>query len=258
MRYRRGVLLWCAVVLLSGCTMLGLSKPKKNPEKELYQELMTAFEHRAYESSITACESFLSAYPESPVSDAVLMRQGESFEGLLRLYYLDRLDEGVSEAKARADFLATYGHYGCWDSSAEELRYNKAVFRQLLEEKPESNYADEAFYNLITYARDYQGRPEPIEKEIAALQEVLTKYPMTSLQPKILFQIGYRCQLLYELYAFSKDRARRDQEKAQQSYHQAEYSYKLCLGLPWESEYSKKALRYLDMLQTGERIYRGQ
>lgn len=246
------------VVLCSGCTMFGLSKPKKNPEKELYQELMTAFEHHAYESSISACQSFLAAYPDSPASDAVLMRLGESYEGLLRLYYLQRLDEGVTEAKARADFLGTYGHYNCWDVGAEELRYDKKVFRQLLEEKPESNYADEAFYNLITYTRDYRGRPEPIEKEVAALQEVLTKYPATSLQPQILFQIGYRSQLLYELYSFSKEHTRRDQEKAQQNYRRAEYSYKLCLGLPYESEYSKKALRYLDKLQAGERICREQ
>lgn len=258
MHYRRGVLLCCAVMLLSGCMMLGLSKPKKNPEKELYQELMTAFENRAYESSIAACRSFLASYPESPVYDAVLMRLGESFDGLLRLYYSDRLDEGVSEAKARADFLETYGHYDCWEAGPEELRYDKTVFHQLLQEKPESDYADEAFYNLITFTRDYQGRPEPIEREIAALQKVLTKYPTTSLQPKILFQIGYRSQLLYELYTFSQERARRDETKAQERYRQAEYSYKLCLGLPWESEYSKKALRYLDMLRAGERIYRGQ
>ena len=43
--------------LLSGCFLLGFGSAK-NPEQELFDEIMTAYNNRAYESSIKACEQF--------------------------------------------------------------------------------------------------------------------------------------------------------------------------------------------------------
>ena len=92
-------------------------------------------------------------------------------------------------------------------------------------------------------------------KEIEKLNEVLTRFPTTSLRAKILYQMGYRFHVLYEVYGFSPDPGKRDAAKAEENLRQAEYVYKLCLSLPESSEYSKKALQNLDMLREGKRVY---
>ena len=256
MKRRRATI--CFIILLfmftQGCLIPGQKKPKKDPEREMFKEIMIAFDNRAYESSINTSRQFLSQYPQSPAKDAVLMRTGESFDGLLHQYYQSLIDEGMDEPAARASFLERYDHYDCWEERAGTLVYNKEIYRRLLKENPESHYADEASYNLIVFERDYQEDPDRIRREVTSLEEVITKYPTTSLRPKILFQMGYRFHLLYELYSFSDDPKKRDSEKAQESYRQAEYLYKLCLNLPHGSEYSKKALRYLEMLRQGKRV----
>jgi len=253
---KRRRVLTCFIILLliQGCLIPGQKKPKKDPEREMFMEIMTAFDNRAFESSINTSRQFLSQYPESPAKDPVLMRMGESFEGLLRQYYLSSIDEGMDEAAARASFLERYGHYDCWGERPGTLVYNKGIYRRLLQENPKSNYADEAAYNLIVFERDYEGNPERIRTEITSLEGVITKYPTTSLRPKILFKMGYRFHLLYELYSSSDDPKKRDSDKAQESFRQAEYLYKLCLNLPHGSEYSKNALRYLEMLRQGTRV----
>jgi hypothetical protein len=222
----------------------------------MFREIMVAFNNRAYESSINTSRQFLSQYPQSPAKDAVLMRLGESFDGLLQQYYQSAIDEGMDEAAARAAFLERYGYYGCWDERGDTLVYNKEIYRRLLQENPKSHYADEAAYNLILLGQNYGDDPDRIRTEISSLEEVITKYPTTSLRPKILFQMGHRFHLLYDLYSFSEDPKKRDSDQAQKSYQQAEYLYKLCLNLPHGSEYSKKALRYLEMLRQGTRINR--
>jgi len=254
---KRKFLIVCFFLILftAGCLIPGQKTPKKSPERELFREIMVAFENRAYASSITICQQFLSQYPQSKGRDAVLMRMGESFGGLLKQDYQDLVNQGMDEEKARTSFLAKYRHYNCWEVQEGDLVYNKAIYRQLLEENPESHYADEAYYNLMPWEKEYDEDPHGIEKEITCLKEFLTKYPTTSLRPKILFQLGYRFHLLYEIYSFSKDPVRRDEAKGQESFHQAEYLYKLCLNLPRGSEYSKKALHHLEMLRQGSRVY---
>jgi len=244
------------ILFTAGCLIPGQKTPKKDPERELLRELAIGFENRAYESSITLSRQFLEKYPQSKFKDGVLIRMGESFEGLLKQEYRDLMDEGMKESGARADFLAKYGHYNCWKKDENYLYYDKKVYRTLLEKSPNSHYADEASYHLIPWEKNYHEDPLKINKEISALENLLTKYPSTSLRSKILFQMGYRFHLLYELYSFSDYPAKRNQEKARDSFQQAEYLYKLCLNVPHGSEYSKKALDYLELLKKGAKIYR--
>lgn len=253
MKQRPAAIFIIIALLIQGCLIPG-QKQKKDPEREMFGELMTAFSNRAYESCIDTSRQFLSQYPKSPAKDAVLMRMGESFEGLLQQYYQSPINEGTNEAAARSSFLERYGHYDCWEERAGKLVYNKEIYRRLLQENPESNYADEAAYNLIVFEPASAADPDRIRREIASLEEVITKYPTTSLRPKILFQMGYRFHLLYELYSFPEDPTKKDSDKAQESFGKAEYLYKLCLNLPHGADYSKKALRYLEMLRQGTRL----
>jgi outer membrane protein assembly factor BamD (BamD/ComL family) len=254
MRLKLYMALLLLVPFLSGCFLLGFGTPK-NPEQELFDEIMTAYNNRAYESCIKSCEQFLSKYQRSKVRESAMMRMGESFEGLLNRDYHELISKGMEEKKARASFLAKHGWYNCWEVHEEGLRYNKEMFRKLLKENPQSFYADEAMYNLISWESDYKEDPERVKKEINGLNGVLAQYPTTSLRPKIYFQLGYRFQVLYEIYSFSKDQGKRDEAKAKESFDRAEESYNLCLNSPEQSEYSQKALRYLDLLRNKTRIY---
>ena len=254
-----GFFYFLLLLLVSGCLLLG-GPPKENPERKLFNEVMTAFNSRAYESSIKNCEQFLADYADSPHlrKDAVLMRLGESYEGLLKRDYLELINKGMDEQTARGSFLAKHGAYNCWEVQEEGLTYNKEVFLRLLKENPESFYADEATYDLIPFMlreKEYQENPARVKNEIEKLNDVLTRFPTTSLRAKILFQMGYRFHVLYEIYSFSPDLLKRDRAKAEENLLQAEYVYKLCLGLPKSSEYSKKALQNLDLLKQGKRVY---
>jgi outer membrane protein assembly factor BamD (BamD/ComL family) len=242
------------VPFASGCFLFGLGTGK-NPEQELFDEIMTAYNNRAYESSIKACEEFLAKYQRSKVKESVMMRMGECFEGLVNRDYHELISKGMEEKKARDSFLAKHGSYHCWELRDEQLRYNKEMFQKLLKENPQSVYADEAMYNLISWETNYKEDTEQVEKEIKDLNGVLTQYPTTSLRPKIYFQMGYRFQILYEIYSFAKNQSKRDKTKAQESFRHAEDLYNLCLNSPEESEYSQKALRYLDLLRNQSRIY---
>jgi outer membrane protein assembly factor BamD (BamD/ComL family) len=253
-KLRRTIVFFIVLLFIQGCLIPGQQKPKKDPEREMFKEIMIAFNNRAYESTINTSRQFLSQYPESPGKDPVLMRMGESFDGLLHQHYQSLIDEGMDEAAARSSFLERYGHYDCWEERSGSLVYNKEIYRRLLEENPDSNYADEAAYNLIIFEQEYVEDPDRIRAEITSLEKVITKYPTTSLRPKIMFQMGYRFHLLHDLYSFSENPKKRDSDKAQENFQQAEYIYKLCLNLPHGAEYSKKALRYLEMLRQGTRI----
>jgi outer membrane protein assembly factor BamD (BamD/ComL family) len=254
MKLKLYIILLLLTPCIYGCVLLGAGGVK-NPEQELFDEIITAYDNRAYESCIKACEQFLIKYQRSKANESVMMRMGESFEGLLNRDYHELIKKGMEEKKARASFLAKNGSYNCWEVREEGLRYNKEMFRRLLKENPQSFYADEAAYNLISWEGDYREDPERVEKEIKGLNGVLTQYPGTSLRPKIYFQMGYRFQILYEIYSFSKDPGKKDETKAKKSFGHAEELYSLCLSFPKESEYSQKALYYLDLLRTNSRIY---
>jgi hypothetical protein len=230
----------------------GAPKPL-TPEQKQYQEVITAFKNRAFESCISAAREFLAEFPESPAKDPVLIRMGEAYEGLLEQHYYEPIREGATEADARRAFLAAFGSYACWETHEGRLVYDKSAFQRLLDEEPDSNYADEALYNLIVWDRDHQ-EPQDIRREIKDLQKVITLYPTSTLQGKILFQIGYRYHLLFEIHRYSDDPVVRNEAEAQAAYNQAEYSYKLCLNTAHSAEYADKAFHYLEKLQRGERI----
>ena len=214
---------------------------------------MTAFENRAFETCITLSKQFLADYPDSPGRDPVMIRMGESAEGLLDQRYYKPMEEGMDEASARDYFLSAFSGFDCWETRNGNLVYNKSAFEQLLKEKPESNYSDEATYNLIVWEYDYQNDPQKIKREIADLENVITLYPTTSLKGKILFKIGYRYHLLYELYQYSPDISLRSTAKAQESRTQAEYVYRLCSSSQG-TDYAKKAFHNLELLKRGERL----
>lgn len=243
------------VVCTAGCFLLAPKAPQENPEQQLLREITTAFESRAYESSITLCRQFLDRYPESERKDGVFIKLGESYEGLLRREYHARIEEGMEEASARAAFFAKYNHYDCWEDKEGVLVYNKEVYRRLLAENPHSPYADEAAYNLISWEEEADADPSRLRNEIDSLNKLLNTYPTSTLRPKIFFQLGYRFHLLYEIYSFSPDHAQRDREKAQENLQQAEYLYRLCLNTPRGSEYSKKALRNLELIRQGTAVF---
>jgi len=228
--------------------------PKLTEEEKLYQQFMTAFQSRSYDSAITAGKQFLEQYPKSAREDEVMIRLGEAFQGLLEQNYREAINEGMDETASRTAFLEKYGHYGCWQTRDGSLVYNNEMFQQLLKEKPLSPYADEAAYNLIAWEKDYHGDPSRIEGEIKALENVITLYPGTSLRAKILYQMGYRFHRLYELYRFSSDPAVRNEAKAEQSRSRAEYLYKLCISTPQGSRYSNKAFENLEMLKHDKRL----
>ncbi|WAC06816.1 MAG: hypothetical protein OS130_11220 [Thermodesulfobacteriota bacterium] len=248
------IIIIALLVFVSGCILFG-GDTSSDPEPKLFQEIITAYNNHAYESSIKACEQFLAKYQKSKAKESVMMRMGESFEGLLNRDYHELISKGMEEKKAQDSFLAKHGSYHCWEVSEGGLRYNKEMFRKLLKENPQSFYADEAAYNLISWEPDYKEDPDRVQKEIKGLNGVLTQYPTTSLRPKIYFQMGYRFQILFEIYSFAKDQSKRDKAKAKESFRRAEDSYNLCLIFPEESEYSQKSLRNLDLLRQGTRIY---
>lgn len=248
------LLLLTLVAFIGGCVLMQAGTPEVSEEDKLFQQIMTSFESRTYESCIIACQQFLELYPESPGKDPVMIKLGEAFEGLLEQNYHQLIKEGMDEPGARAVFLARYGKYNCWETRDGLLIYDKEIYRQLLKKIPVSRYADEAAYHLIVWDRDYQGDPARIEREIKDLQEVITLYPTTTLSSKILFQMGYRFHLLADLYRFSPDPRTRDEAKAGHSLEQAQYLYKLCMNTSGEAEYSKKAFEYLEMIKKGERI----
>ena len=61
MKLKLYMVLLLLVPFLSGCFLLGFGTAK-NPEQELFDEIMTAYNNRAYESSIKASEQFLAKY----------------------------------------------------------------------------------------------------------------------------------------------------------------------------------------------------
>ena len=254
---RKKLLLLCALLttLVHGCVLMQAGAPPElTDEQERYLKIMTAFKNRAFESCVTASQQCLSTYPDSPRRDVVMIRMGEAFEGLLDQHYHEQIKEGAEEAEARSLFLDKFGHYDCWEERDGDLVYDKRAFRKLLEESPESNYADEATYNLIIWERDYNNDPLLIEREIKELENVITLYPTTTLAPQILFKIGYRHHLLYELYHGAPEQNLRNDAKAQEAYNRAEYSYRLCMNASGGTAYAKQAFQFLEKLKNGERI----
>jgi hypothetical protein len=255
MHHMRFLLSLLLVIFFSSCVLLPTPEFKPGDKEAKLLEIKKFFDDRIYEGAVQSCQEFLEAFPESPFCEVVLVRLGESFEGLLEINYHQLVKEGVKEEIVRKKFFEKYGHYQCWVEGPRGVHYNLEHYRKMMERFPDGNYADEAAYHLIPWVYEYKGLPEGPLKEMGDLEKVLKDYPTTSLRPKIYYQIAYRLHLLYEIYAFSPQAELRNEEEATKYQEKARYFYKLVLKQPEQSEFSRKAWKDLKKLEEGKRIY---
>jgi len=256
MRLGYHILAGLSAVALAGCLLLsGPPREKKQSEEQrLFSEAQKAFDARDYADAVDLFQQFTQKFPRSERYTWALQRQGESLEGLLETAYQHRVAGGAPESAVRAEFLALYGHFDCWELSDEGLRYNRTHYKTILEKHPESPIADEAAYRCIVWATDYQGRPEAPLAELQALEAILEKYPSSSLRYEVLYKMAYRCHVLCEIYRFAPQH--RDERKAEQYRAKALYLYRLALNAPSQNVYAQKAWEGLRVLEEGtQRIY---
>ena len=165
------------------------------------------------------------------------------------------MEDGKPEEEAKKVFMEKYGHYQCWVETSCGLSYDLGRYKEMMEKFPDSRWADEAEYHLIPWICEYGGLPEGPLKEIGYVEEVLQKYPTSSLKGEFYYKIAYRFQILYEIHAFSPQEGLRDEAKASDYKKKALYFYKMALKHPVHSQFSKKAWEDLDALEQGKRIY---
>jgi hypothetical protein len=245
-----------SLILLCACALLP-EMPKRKPgeEQSLMMEAQKALDAKAYVDAIALFQKYTSTYPKSKDYTIALQRLGESYEGLWNMEYQRRITNGEPAPQVKKDFLAKYGHYNCWLEGPRGLSYNRACFKTILDQYPDSPIADEAAYHMIQWEDSYHGRPDGVLRELKQLEEIFAKYPETSFRPMILYQMGQRCQILYEIYSFSPSPAVQNPQKAQEYREKTIYLYKLTLESPEHTTYAEKAWKDLDVLQKGERIY---
>jgi len=240
---------------LSSCVLLPTPEFKVGDEALQLQEITKMIDDRFYEQAVQRCQEFMKKFPKSKSSDVVLLRLGQAFEGLVEEEYHQVVRGGAAAEIAKKQFLEKYGHYQCWVEKPEGVFYDRKHYQEMRDKFPESNYADEAAYHLIPWVYDYQGLPEGSLKEIGYLEKVLQDYPTTSLKPELYYQIGYRLQILYEIYAFSPDAALRSAEEAKKYREKALYFYRLVLTQPTQSKFSRSAWEALKGMEEGKRVY---
>lgn len=250
------LLLVAAVLAVSSCVTVEATRAgKQKDERMLYQQAQKAFDARDFEDAASLFQLFLDTFPQSEKATWALQRLGESCEGLLAAEYTKRVEAGAPEERTRRLFLERFGRYECWDDTGEALVYNLLHYMTILEQHPDSDIADEAAYRVIPRETAYGGMPEGPERELHALEDVLERFPSTTLRYKILYEMAYRCHILYEIYAFSPRAEQRRPDRAQQYRQKAVYLYRLAMSARRHSPCSEKAWEGLSMLEQGRRIY---
>lgn len=239
----------------SACIFLPSLERKPGEEETLFLKIMEFSEGRVYEDAVTACQDFMERFPESKSNDVVLLKLGEALEGLLKRDYTRPVEEGMRAEEAQKQFLKKYDQYQCWIETPCGLQYNLSHYRQMMDRFPESMYADEGEYHLITWSCDYKGLPEGPLAEIAQIEKVLQKYPTSSLKPEMYYKIGYRFHVLYEISAFSPQSNLLNREKSREYKDKALYFYQMSLKQPAQSKFAKKAWEDLGRLEDGKRVY---
>jgi hypothetical protein len=253
------ILLMGVLIFFSGCMLLPeMPERKLGEELSLMIEAQKAFDDKAYPDAINLFQKYVDKYPKSKDYTIALQRLGDSYEELLAMEYQRRIENGQPPDTAKKTFLAKYGSYKCWEDGPRGLQYNKSAFKILLEKYPDSPIADEAAYRMISWENGYHGRPEGVQRELKSLEEIFQKYPTTSFRPMILYEMAYRCQIHYEMYAFSSVPGVRNEAKAQEYKEKALYLYNLSLSSPDQTKYSEKSWKDIDRLKKGERIYKGE
>jgi hypothetical protein len=243
-------------LFFSSCILLPEREPKVNVEVAQLKEIKELSDDRFYEEAIKKCFLFKKNFPESPFNDVVILKLGEAFEGLLEKDYRQLVEDGQPEELARKSFLDKYGHYQCWLENPEGIQYNLIHYKEMMEEFPDSPYADEAAYHLIPLASEYKDLPDGPLKEIKNLEGILNEYPTSSLRPQIYYQIAYRLHILHEIYAYSPRRDLRNEVEAEQYREKAFYFYRLVLKQPEQSKFSRFAWEGLKKLEEGKRVYK--
>ena len=239
----------------NACILLPMPEKKLGEEETQLKEILTLSDEKVYKEVIEKCQEFLELFPESKYSDVVLLKLGEAYEGLLATKYYKAVESGEPEDQAKKLFMEKYGHYQCWEETPCGLKYNLAQYKEMMDKFPDSRWADEADYHLIPWVCDYKGLPEGPLEEIGYLEEILQKYPTSSLKGEIYYKIAHRFQILYEIHSFSPQEGLRDEAKASDYKKQALYFYKMALKHPVHSHYSKKAWDGLHALEEGKKIY---
>ena len=242
-------------VSLNSCILLPMPEKKLGEEEAQLKELLTLSDEKAFQEVIEKSPGFMESFPESKYYDVVLLNLGMAYEGLLATKYYEVVEGGEPEDEVKKVFMEKYGHYQCWVETSCGLSYDLARYKEMMEKFPDSRWADEGEYHLIPWVCDYKGLPEGPLEEIGYLEDVLQKYPTSSLKGEFYYKIAYRFQILYEIYAFSPNRGLRNEAKASDYKKQALYFYKMALKHPVQSQYSKKAWEDLDALEKGKRIY---
>jgi hypothetical protein len=232
-----------------------MPEKKLGEEETQLKELLTIADEKAYKEVIEKSPGFMESFPESKYYDVVLLNLGQAYEGLLATTYYKALEDGEPEDEAKKVFMEKYGHYQCWVETSCGLRYDLARYKEMMEKFPDSRWADEAEYHLTPWICEYGGLPEGPLEEIGYVEDVLQKYPTSSLKGEFYYKIAYRFQILYEIYAFSPQRGLRNEAKASDYKKKALYFYKMALKHPVHSQFSKKAWDDLDALEQGRRIY---
>lgn len=240
---------------LSSCIFLPAPERKPGAEEALFQEIMDLSHDRIYEEAIKSCRDFLEAFPNSKVTDVVLLKLGEAFEGLLQTGYYKPVEEGMPAEAVHKQFMDTYGHHQCWIDTPCGLQYNLSHYREMMERFPDSMYADEGEYHLITWSCDYKGLPEGPLDEIGAMEKILQKYPTTSLKPELYYKIAYRFHVLYEIASFSSRQELRNADRGREYKEKALYFYQMALRQPVQSKFSRRAWEDLGRLEDGKRVY---
>lgn len=244
-----------AICSTTGCLLTPSAERSGNEDERFFREAQKALDARDYVDAIEKFSLFLQQFPKSPKYSWALQRLGESYEGLLDVGWRRRIERGENRDLVTREFLNRYGTYGVWIEQNGKLSYDKRHYRMIVEQFPDSPIADEAQYRLIVLSDTPDQDPAAIIADIAKLEEVLEKYPTTSLRPEILYHIARRCRMLYEIYSFSPSQQVRDPNKAEQYRTKAVYAYKLCLQSPEHSSFSQKAWEELTAIEEGRRAY---
>ena len=243
------------LLFFNGCIFLPVPEKKLNEEQTKLKAIFELSDEKLYTKVIDECQEFLEVFPESKYGDIGLLKLGEAYEGLLATGYYQPVAKGAPEDETEKIFIEKHGHYQCWVETPCGLRYNLNAYKEMMERFPESLFADEAEYHLIPWLCAYEGLPEGPLQEIRDLENVLRKYPTTSLKGEIYYKIAYRFQILYEIFSFSSQMNLRDMDKAREYKEQARYAYQMALKFPIQTEYSKRAWKDLNNLEEGKRIY---
>ena len=243
------------LVCFSACIFLPIPERKPGEEEALFQKIIELSDDKIYEDAIKACQDFIESFPQSKMYDVVLLKLGEAFEGLLKTGYYQLVEEGMGAEAANKQFMEKYGHYQCWIDTPCGLQYNLSHYREMMEQFPDSRYADEGEYHLIAWSCDYKGLPDGPLEEIGGMEKVLQKYPTTSLKPELYYKIAYRFHILYEISSFSPEKNLRNPDKAKDYKDKALYFYQMSLRQPVQSKFAKKAWEDLGKLEDGKRIY---